>query len=253
MRTQPLLAIVVSAALGLTLAGCSGESGGNDAKRVPPPSPGSEGLSVGIQDDQLAHPTTDPAPRMKTIAGLGAKVVRLDLRWDLVAKARPHKATDPADPAYDWSHYDRVVEAARAHGITLEPTIYGTPAWAADTSPAATDAKDFPTAPFGARPANPQDAGDFAQAAAARYAPKGVHMWEAWNEPNGPLFLRPQWRREGSRWVPESPRTYSQILKAMYAGIKKSDPSAVSATSRVAAARSFSRTVAWRHSSSSKS
>ena len=33
-----------------------------------------------------------------------------------VANKRPAKPTDPADPAYDWSRYDRAIEGASAPG-----------------------------------------------------------------------------------------------------------------------------------------
>src|SRR5581483_6452491 len=54
--------------------------------------------------------------------------------------------------------------------------------------------------------------------------PQGVHLWEAWNEPNIPLFLRPQYRRSGARWVPVSPRTYSALLTSFYTSVKAVDP-----------------------------
>lgn len=227
MRARTLISISVALVSVAAFAGCSGDSSDSTTSGLGPP-PAQDGLMVGLQDDRLAHPEQDPAPRFATIAGLDTDVVRLDLRWDLVAAtARPANPTDPADPAYNWAHYDAIVDTARQKGITLVPTIYGTPQWAADTAPDAQAGGDPSYPAFGARPKDPQDAGDFAQAAAARYAPKGVRMWEAWNEPNIPLFLRPQWKREGGKWVPASPETYSNMLKAMYAGIKKSDPQAI--------------------------
>jgi hypothetical protein len=80
---------------------------------------------------------------------------------------------------------------------------------------------------FGRRPLRPADAGDFAGAVAARYGPRGVTMYEAWNEPNIPLFLRPQYRRQGGRWVPASPETYGAILTAMRTRIRAVQPDAL--------------------------
>jgi hypothetical protein len=175
-----------------------------------------------IQDDRLSLANIDPAPRLRLMARLGAQVVRVDLRWDRVATRRPADPRNPADPAYDWRHYDEVVANARADGVSLLFTVWGTPSWAADRTvpPSAV----YPA--FATRPARPEDLGDFAAAAAARYAPLGVHLWEAWNEPNIPLFLRPQYVRQGARWVAISPTTYSRMLTSFYRAVKSVDPSA---------------------------
>ncbi|MFN8110723.1 MAG: hypothetical protein U0Y82_12895 [Thermoleophilia bacterium] len=178
-------------------------------------------LIVGLQDDRMADPVTDPGPRMALVAGVRARLVRVDLRWDLVARSRPQTPTDPGDPAYDWSHYDAVVAAARARGIQVLFAVWGTPAWAGDDT---TPDGRFPS--FGRAPRDPADAGAFATAAAARYTPQGVTRWEMWNEPNIPLFLRPQYRRVGTRWEAASPAVYAAIASAMYAGIKSVDPAA---------------------------
>ena len=178
-------------------------------------------LVVGIQDDRLAQPQVDPGPRIAQIAGARARMVRIDLRWDLVALRRPATATDPADPAYDWTHYDRVVAASRARGLRPLMVIWATPAWAADP---AVPQGAFPA--FSTRPLHPSDVGAFATAAARRYAPQGVMDWESWNEPSIPLFLRPQYARVRGRWVPVSPRTYSAIAKSVYRGIKSVSPRA---------------------------
>ncbi|MFN8123410.1 MAG: cellulase family glycosylhydrolase [Thermoleophilia bacterium] len=207
-------ALAALAALAV-LTGCGGNGG--DAPR-----PAGDGLRVGIQDDRLAAPGVDPAERLDLVESLGAGLVRVDLRWDLVAARRPADARNPDDPAYDWSHYDAVVDDATALGMDVMFTIWGTPPWAAD--PAGEDPR-FPA--WGARPRDPADAGAFAEAAAQRYGPEGVHMWEAWNEPNIPLFLRPQYIRSGTTWAAASPGTYAAMLTAMYRGIKHADPSAV--------------------------
>jgi len=209
-RPRPLAAAVVAVlAAGTAVVGVRMADDRADAART---------MLIGLQDDRLAQPETDPGPRLDTLRRLNAEVVRVDLRWDLVATRRPAQPRDPADPAYDWTHYDRVVDGARARKLRLMLAVWGTPAWAADPS---VRAGSFPS--FSTRPRRPADAGDFAAAVARRYAPRGVHMYEAWNEPNIPLFLRPQYRRQGGRWVPDSPRTYSRILKAMYAGFHGAD------------------------------
>ena len=61
-------------------------------------------------------------------------------------------------------------------------------------------------------PKNANDLRAFATAAAKRYSgdftPAGredplpaIRLWLAWNEPNNPVFIRPQWKRQGKRYV----------------------------------------------------
>ncbi|MCB0883057.1 MAG: cellulase family glycosylhydrolase [Thermoleophilia bacterium] len=239
MRSLRLrLAAAAVAAAGFVVA-CS-DDGGPTTTPSSTPTAVAGGPRLGVQDDRLLWADQDVSQRLDKIKETGARVVRVDLHWDTVAPTRPADATDPADPAYRWERYDAIVDGARARGLTLDLVVFGTPAWAADTSADAQPRSPYYATPFGARPRDPRDAGDFAEAAARRYAPKGVHMWEAWNEPNIPLFLRPQWRREGGRWVPDSPRTYAAILKAMYAGIKRADPDATVAGGVTAPAGSAS-------------
>jgi hypothetical protein len=176
----------------------------------------------GIQDDRIVF-DANPDARVRLLADAGAALIRVDMRWDLVAGSRPANPANPADPAYNWAQYDAVVAAARKYGVEVLFSVYGTPAWARD-----------PSVPFDVRYENwairPLVAGDlgaFAEAASRRYGPLGVKKWEGWNEPNISLFLRPQYARRGNTWVPVSPGIYSDLLKAFYAGIKRGDPTAV--------------------------
>jgi hypothetical protein len=218
-RFRSLLSTALPAlalALLLAVAGCGG-----DGPDDPAPPPGSSPLA-GLQDDRLADPSVDPEPRVRRMAQLGAQIIRVDLRWDRVAPRRPARPRDPADAAYRWRQYDRVVRAARRHGVSVLMTIWGTPAWAADRSVPAS--RRFPRS--ATRPRDPSDLGRFAAAAARRYGPQGVRLWEAWNEPNLPLFLRPQYERRGGRWRAVSPRVYSRMLSAVYREVKGVDPGA---------------------------
>jgi hypothetical protein len=213
---SPLATALPALALALLLAaGCGG--GGPDD----PPPPGSSPLA-GLQDDRLADPSVDPEPRVRRMAALGAQVIRVDMRWDRVAPRRPARPRDPEDAAYRWRQYDRVVRAARRHGVSVMMTIWGTPAWAADRSVPAS--RRFPRS--ATRPRDPDDLGRFAAAAARRYGPRGVRLWEAWNEPNLPLFLRPQYERRDGRWRAVSPRVYSRMLSAVHREVKRVDPGA---------------------------
>ena len=169
-----------------------------------------------LQDDRIYQEGVDPAPRVRLMSNLGARIIRVDLRWDLVARRRPADARNPNDGAYDWSQYDRIVAAARANRVAVLFTVWGTPGWAAD--PGVARSSRFPD--WSRRPREAGDFGRFGAAAARRYAPRGVRLWEAWNEPNLPLFLRPQHGRSGRSWTPISPITYAAMLRAFYREVK---------------------------------
>ena len=193
---------------------------------------------AGMQDDRIPY-APDPAERVRLLADAGAALIRVDLRWDGVARARPTVAADPADPAYDWRQYDAIVTAAATYGVEVLFVVYGTPAWAADTSVRTAPGYDgrFPDSSI--RPLDPLDFGAFGEAAARRYSPRGVRKWEGWNEANIALFLQPQYDRVGNRWVATSPVTYAALLKAFSAGVKRVDAAAVIAGAVTAPAGDF--------------
>jgi hypothetical protein len=151
---------------------------------------------------------------------LHVQEVRLNLYWGGpygVAKTRPKSATNPNDPAYDWALYDRTVDYAQQSGVHVLFSIYGTPAWA-------NGGKKQNVAPTRAT-----DLRNFAYAAARRYSGvwKGdddrtlpaVREWLAWNEPNNPVFLTPQWRHAANGWVIQSAVDYAKICNAVYNGV----------------------------------
>jgi hypothetical protein len=72
------------------------------------------------------------------------------------------------------------------------------------------------------------DLRNFARAAATRYSGTfvadgqtipAVREWLAWNEPNNPIFLTPQYRRTSTGWVMQSAIDYAKICNAVYTGI----------------------------------
>jgi len=217
------------AVLCLAVAGC-----GRDA--TPPPVAVDEVSAspiASLQDDRVyqyhADPGLSPAERtrrvderIRTMADLGAAMIRVDLRWDVVATRAPGDPANPADPAYAWAPYDAIVAAARTYGVEVLFTVWGTPAWAADPS-----VRPNPNEAWAVRPRDPDDFGAFGAAAAARFAPLGVRRWEAWNEPNIRLFLHPQYERRDGRWVAVSPATYSDLLKRFYDNVKRVAPETV--------------------------
>jgi hypothetical protein len=172
-------------------------------------------MLVGMLDD--ANTLGDPGTTFPLLKTLNAQVVRMTLNWRAVASQQPGSARDPADPAYNWSRYDRAIQAAADNGVSVLLTIWGTPAWA--NGDQATQ-----------RP--PLDAAslyDFAYAAATRYSgtytdssgtklPR-VRLWLAWNEPNNPIDLAPQYERVNGKWVMVAAVAYAKICTAVYGGV----------------------------------
>ena len=48
-----------------------------------------------------------------------------------------------------------------------------------------------------------------------------VRYWTAWNEPNLPIGLTPQWKKIGGKWVVQSARDYARICNAIVTGVKR--------------------------------
>jgi len=179
----------------------------------------SAGMAIGIYDEGVTF-FDDGTATFTRFKQLGAKVIRVNLYWGGklgVAKSRPFDGSDPRDAAYDWSLYDRVDQFAAAYGIKLLFSITGTPRWA-------NGGQSENRAPTSAA-----DLRNFAYAAAARYSGNytgsdgrtlpPVRLWAAWNEPNNPAFLRPQYVKRGGKWVIQSAIDYAKICNAVYSGV----------------------------------
>ena len=122
----------------------------------------------------------------------------MTLRWDTIAKTKPADARDPADPAYDWSLFDPILQRLRAAKISLLLSLYGTPGWANGDNPNRVPDSNTTFA-------------DFAYAAAKKYS--WVRRWTVWNEPNLQLFLRPN-----------TPAVYvSKLLNPAYSALKQAN------------------------------
>jgi hypothetical protein len=184
------------------------------------PADSSRFLRVGIYDEAqtLYGPVDKTFADFKT---LRVQEVRLNLYWGGrfgVARRRPANATNPNDPAYNWALYDRTVDYAAQNGIKVVFSVFGTPAWANGNK----GQNQIATRPG-------VDLRNFALAAARRYSgtfkgPDGkalppVREWLAWNEPNNPIFLAPQYKRTSKGWVIQSGADYAKICNAIYNGV----------------------------------
>jgi Glycosyl hydrolase catalytic core len=195
-----------------------------------PAASASRHMLVGINDEANTL-YGDPDVNFPILKDLRTQVLRVNLYWGGnsygVAKMRPANPTNPADPAYDWTIYDRFVRFSSQYGIKVVFSILFTPSWANGGHPRTW------------APTKPGDLQKFAYAAARRYsgsyvppldqqdptnatsaqALPAVRWWTAWNEPNNPTWLAPQYKRVGGSWVLLGAQNYAKICNAVYAGV----------------------------------
>ena len=127
------------------------------------------------------------------------QVVRVGLSWRAASPSKPGVGTFDDPDSYTWGQYDAVVKEAKARGMNVMFSILWTPGWAGGGA----------TGNGNRAPTNMAWLQSFAIAAATRYSgdvpgsasafpgatlPR-VRYWTAWNEPNAPLFLKPQYKR----------------------------------------------------------
>ena len=72
-------------------------------------------MLLGVMDDALLGNVPDVA--FPAVQQLHPQVIRYDLSWARTAPRKPADATNPDDPAYDWSLVDQVVIRADALGV----------------------------------------------------------------------------------------------------------------------------------------
>ena len=183
-------------------------------------------LKIGIFDDGVVL-YGEPDLVFPQLAKTGTQLLRVNLWWSgpgiSVATRKPKRPADPTDPAYNWDTYDRTVRFSIVNNIQPIFSIIGTPPWA-------NAAKGWNVAPTNAR-----DLRLFAAAAQKRYSGTFVNadgitlprvsLWMAWNEPNNPVFLKPQYRRTGKTWTIQSGRDYAKICNAVVQGVKSAQRS----------------------------
>ncbi len=186
------------------------------ATAKPSPALAANGMMVGLYDP--VQPLVAPEKTFPMLVKLHVQIIRIGLDWGAyVAKKKPAHPMDPEDPAYNWDIFDNVVLNAHEHKIEVLFTIYGSPKWASGS------------AKLNRAPKKMLYLRQFAYAAAKRYSgsyerPDGkvlpaVRKWMAWNEPNNPVFLRPQWAKVGKKYIPVAARNYAQMCSAIWAGI----------------------------------
>ena len=184
------------------------------------------GAVAAVQDDVLATVALEQVEqRLDLVEDSGARVTRVDIFWSTVAPTKPRKATNPADPAYDWRVFDAIFLGLKERKIIPIVSVYSSPAWAAGGKAAPVGQAYNPNAP------NAKMYGQFMNAVATRYngkfrnpgagpkrLPKVSHF-EVWNEPNLKSFFRSGTRTS----IPK----YVGLVKAAYPQIKKANRKAI--------------------------
>lgn len=196
--------------------------------------PGASSISLGLVDADLFEFSSGAfrAGWLARASALGASFVRLTAYWRDVAPARlprRFRASDPDDPNYNFSTLDSAVEAATAAGERVVLLVSDAPTWAQGSPIPAGVA-------VGSWEPSAADFAQFATALARRYSghfsghtgqvlPR-VSYFQAWNEPDNPQYLMPQWERSGTGpWIATSPIIYRSLLNAFYSAVKSVEPS----------------------------
>ncbi len=186
---------------------------------LPTSASGSKRLVLGLFDDAATLDQSKQAfPILQT---LNVQVVRMTLTWGGrggVANKRPASATDPADPAYDWARYDEAIQRATNAGMQVLLTIVGTPFWANGGQPPQHPPSSATTLRQFAYAAALRYSGTFLDTSSGRVLPR-VGLWLAWNEPNSPVFLQPQFARVNGVWRMAAASAYARICNAVYDGV----------------------------------
>jgi hypothetical protein len=195
---------------------------------------GGRTLTRAISDSRVME-SLDGGVRARAMAltrGLGASLVRLQMSWrGALPAAPPRDAADPADPAYDWAPQDAAVRDAVAAGLTPMLVVAHAP-------PYAEAPRRWRFSANGSWAPRPSELAAFATAVARRYSGRWpdparagrtlprVAWFQAWNEPNLPRYLSPQWVVRGGRWVAWAPGHYRRMLNAFAAAVRAVQPDA---------------------------
>ncbi len=193
--------------------------------------PGPSFFARGFTDEA---PSAGPNDGSLLAEHLGSAWTRVEVDWAQIAPRvlRPgFKPADPSDPRYGFAVLDAYVEDAVAHRQQVILMTLDAPRWSEENPP--------PHAPPGTWRPDPAALGAFARALAIRYSghfPDPLHQgatlprvayFQAWNEPNLPVALSPQWTRgRNGQFLPASPAFYRNMLNAFYNNVKAIQPHA---------------------------
>jgi len=140
----------------------------------------------------------------------GARYVRANINW--VALEPDGRGSIDAGAL---ANYDYAIDKVIAAGMqVVMPVSDGVPYWASGDPRKYVDGSGTKRWDKFYPPANYADYGDIVRRVAEHYAPRGVHVYEIWNEPNLAYF----WS------AGPNPAEYVKMLRAAYPAVKQADP-----------------------------
>ena len=166
-------------------------------RAAPAAAPGDSAFGVNSHVSSR-HPRFETLEQpLALVKDLSVGWVREDVQWARI-EARPG--------TYDWTWYDKVLNAHRTNGVNVIGVLTPAVGWATPEPGDSPNEVSF----FGP---DPDLYAAFAKAVATRY--RGVvQAWEIWNEPENGIHWRP---------APD-PAAYAQLLIKASAAIKSVDP-----------------------------
>ncbi len=199
------LLVAVGALAGAAAVLLNGE-GGDHGRAPHPPAMACAGPLLGVNSVLELEGERGRAASIAAIQGLGARVVRLTLRWNWI---------EPERGELDWSAMDGTLAQLSAARIEPLLVIVGSPRWASG-APAGEQRPDLYVPPPGPRFSAWLDRyARFVSAAVERYG-DAVRLWEIWNEPNLAKLWRPR----------PDPSEYRRLYERLRATILSLDPGA---------------------------
>jgi hypothetical protein len=173
----------------------------------------SQAAEVGVVADVTwGQPRADVDREIELLRQAGVRWIRANVNW---AGLEP----DRKGEINQWllAEYDYAIDRAHEAGLqVLMPIADGVPYWASSDPARYVDGGGTPRWEVNYRPQRMSDYGDFVRFAVGHFAPKGVHTYMIWNEPNHPRF-----------W-PSGPdaSAYVPMLRAGYNAVKAASPEA---------------------------
>jgi hypothetical protein len=115
--------------------------------------------------------------QFELMATMNVTWVRVDFDWSVAETERGQ---------FNWDYPDAIVAEAAAHGMKVLGVLSSSPEWARPST------QGHSTTARHSRPEQLTEWADFTRIVADRYASRGVHAWEIWNEPNTSKFWPPR-------------------------------------------------------------
>lgn len=169
------------------------------AARVPAALPGNLVLGVCLGSGYQAYfsELTDPQQNAEVgrMKNAGITWVRMDVTWNTVQQA--------SGSTYVFDYPDLAVTALQRNGMNIVALLNESPKWARQVG----NNPGAPSCPF--KTFTPADFAAFCGQAAQHYGPKGVQVFEVWNEPN---LDSGYGSTDGAGYDPADPQVYTTPL-----------------------------------------